>query len=221
MTRLLLKLPWFLSAPAVIAVAVALALGANLALSSYFERSFLDEADPLASVAGSGGEAQPTAAATSAGGAPPSPPSPAATVPANEPTAAAPTAPASEPTVLAPEPTQPPADASGVLLQGEWRDGEPGHNGEGIAKILRTEDGRLVLRVEEFSVTNGPDLFVVLSPDAGGYADGSLNLGGLKATDGNFNYDIPEGADLSQYKSVVVWCRSFDITFAVATLEEV
>jgi hypothetical protein len=35
--------------------------------------------------------------------------------------------------------------------------------------------------------------------DAG--PDGALNLGGLKRTDGVFNYDVPPGADVSQYKS--------------------
>jgi hypothetical protein len=102
-----------------------------------------------------------------------------------------------------------------------WQDGEPGHNGEGVAKIILTEDGKLVLRVEDFSVTNGPDLIVVLSPDDDAYAHGSLNLGALKATDGNFNYEIPEGTDLSRYKSVVVWCKSFPTTFAYATLQDV
>jgi hypothetical protein len=111
-----------------------------------------------------------------------------------------------------------PTPAAAVLYEGEWRDGEPGHNGAGRVRIGRDADGKLVLRVEEFSVTNGPDLFVVLSPDADAYAAGSLNLGGLKATDGNFNYEIPDGTDLSQYKSAVVWCRSFDVTFAYATL---
>jgi hypothetical protein len=126
----------------------------------------------------------------------------------------------SQPPPAATAPATPP-NAPGVLFQGEWRDGAPGHNGEGIVKIIRTPEGRLVLRVEEFSVTNGPDLFVVLSPSHDGYADGSLNLGGLKATDGNFNYDIPDGTDLSQFRSAVVWCRGADITFAYATLEEV
>jgi hypothetical protein len=107
----------------------------------------------------------------------------------------------------------------GIILTGEWRDGEPGHNGEGRAQILRDTSGSLFLRLEEFSVTNGPDLFVVLSPDADGYADGSLNLGGLKATDGNINYEIPTGTDLTQFQSAVIWCRGFDVTFAVATLE--
>ena len=196
MTKLLLKLPWFVSAPAFAAIAAALAISVNLALSSYFERSFLDEADPLVST-GDMLSDQPTASMPNA------------------------TASAGGPTQPAAEPTAPPASQAGILLQGEWQDGEPGHNGAGIAQVIRTEDGDLVLRVEEFSVTNGPDLVVVLSPDDGGYADGSLTLGELKATDGNFNYDIPAGTDLSQYKSVVVWCRSFPTTFAFAPLEEV
>lgn len=37
------------------------------------------------------------------------------------------------------------------------------HAGEGVAAISRDADGQLVLRLEGFSVTNGPDLFVALS----------------------------------------------------------
>jgi hypothetical protein len=188
-TRRLANIPWYWSATATIALAAILAIGTNVLIGPYFERSFLNEADPLAS----------------AGAPPPEDTTPDAAGAIESPAAA----------------TASPADAAGVLLHGEWRDGEPGHNGEGRVRIGRDAGGKLVLRVEEFSVTNGPDLFVVLSPDPDGYADGSLNLGELKATDGNFNYEIPEGADLSLYESVVVWCRSFDVTFAYATLEEV
>ncbi len=31
----------------------------------------------------------------------------------------------------------------------------------------------------------------------------------MKATNGSFNYEVPAAVDLSQYKSVVVWCRAF------------
>jgi hypothetical protein len=187
--KALSRIPWFISAPAVVAAAAALAVAVALLVGPYFERSFLDEPDPLASSEGVSDHPQPTAAATE----------PAPT-----------TAPGAEP----------PAPVAGILFEGMWRDGEPGHNGEGIARIIRTDDGMLVLRVEEFSVTNGPDLIVVLSPDDDAYAEGSLSLGELKATDGNFNYEIPAGTDLAQYRSVVVWCRSFPTTFAYATLEE-
>ena len=104
-----------------------------------------------------------------------------------------------------------------ILAASTFRDGEPGHRGSGVAHILRAADGTLTLRVENFSVTNGPDLFVVLSTSGDGYAEGSLNLGALKATDGNFNYEIPPGTDISKYRSAVIWCRRFDTDFAVAT----
>ena len=190
MTALLRRIPWFVSAPATVLAVVVMALVLNYALAPYFERSFLDEADPLAEVA------------EGAGAAPAIPSAP----------------PVAEPPADEATPT-PAANAPGVLASGELRDGEPGHNGEGRVELLRAPDGNLVLRFEEFSVTNGPDLFVVLSPDEDGYADGSLNLGGLKATDGNVNYDIPAGTDLAQYRSAVIWCRQFDVTFAVAPLE--
>ena len=42
--------------------------------------------------------------------------------------------------------------------------------------------------------------------------------GTLKATDGAFNYAVPEGTDISQFKSVVVWCKQFAVLFGTAPL---
>ncbi|MGE3073369.1 MAG: DM13 domain-containing protein [Dehalococcoidia bacterium] len=107
-----------------------------------------------------------------------------------------------------------------VVARGTFRDGEPGHHGEGTAQVIQDSTGNLLLRLEAFSVTNGPDLFVVLSSEPDKYeASGALDLGGLKATDGNFNYEIPAGTPLNDFKSVIIWCRQFDVTFAVAALE--
>jgi hypothetical protein len=108
----------------------------------------------------------------------------------------------------------------GVVRSGMWVGADAFHFAQGDALIIETEPGRYVLRVENFSVRNGPDLFMYLSPDPDGYAEGGLNLGTLRATDGAFNYDIPEGADLSAYQSVVVWCERFAVLFATATLQE-
>ena len=105
-----------------------------------------------------------------------------------------------------------------VVSEGTWQGADEFHFAEGKALLLETEPGNFVVRVEEFSVRNGPDLFVYLSPDAGGFADGALNLGTLKATDGAFNYAVPEGAEISQFKSVVVWCKQFAVLFGTAPL---
>lgn len=104
-----------------------------------------------------------------------------------------------------------------VVDQGTFQGADDFHYGNGTALLIQTAPDAYVLRFEDFSVLNGPDLFVVLSPSADGYADGSLVLGELKGTDGAFNYDVPAGTDLSQYASAVVWCRQFNVTFATAT----
>ena len=48
--------------------------------------------------------------------------------------------------------------------------------------------------------------------------DGSLDLGELKGNIGDQNYEIPADLDLSQFKSVVVWCQPFRVPFNAAPL---
>jgi hypothetical protein len=135
----------------------------------------------------------------------------------------APAGPTPTPTMpAAPSPTPSPVpspEGPGVLLRGMFEDGDPGHDGSGFVEIQRLADGSLNVFLSEFSVTNGPDLFVVLTRDPGGeYEDGDLVLDGLRANNGNQNYAIPAGTDLTQFGAVLIWCRSFDVEFAFATL---
>jgi len=124
----------------------------------------------------------------------------------------------SEPTAMAA--TEPVALAAGSLVPGST----PGDRASGSATIYRLTDASHVLRLEEFATTNGPDLFVVLSrnanPDADGIGDkGSyVQLDALKGNKGSQNYTLPADVDPSGYKSVVIWCRTFNIVFGYATL---
>ena len=96
------------------------------------------------------------------------------------------------------------------------------HFGRGTVWLIETSPGMYTMRFEDFSVRNGPDLFVYLTPDpAGESIDGAINLGELKATDGAFNYEIPPGTDVAQYASAIVWCRQFATLFAVSELAEI
>ncbi len=124
-----------------------------------------------------------------------------------------------EPVPTEPVPTEIPFVPAEVS-RGIWMGADSFHFAEGEALIIETAPGEYVLRVENFSVRNGPDLYMMLSPDPDGYAEGALNLGELRATDGAFNYDIPPGTDLADYASVIVWCEDFAVLFATATLEE-
>jgi hypothetical protein len=111
-----------------------------------------------------------------------------------------------------------PLGASGTVFRGEFRGADDFHFGRGQAILAEGAAGAWTLRVENFSVRNGPDLFVYLSPNPSGYADTAVNLGPLRATDGAFNYDVPAGTDLASARSVIVWCRRFSTLFAVAPL---
>jgi Electron transfer DM13 len=90
------------------------------------------------------------------------------------------------------------------------------HNAEGIAKVILLQDGSSILRLENLHVTNGPDLYVYLSPDKS--ASDFVNIGKLKANNGNQNYEIPAGTDLSEYDTVLIWCRPFSVLFGSTEL---
>ena len=94
------------------------------------------------------------------------------------------------------------------------------HKGSGQAKLIEI-DGKTFLRLENFSVTSGPDLYVYLSNstkpthnlnDLGEYVE----LGRLKATSGDQNYDIPASA--AGYRTAVIWCKQFGVLFSFAMM---
>ncbi len=90
------------------------------------------------------------------------------------------------------------------------------HDAQGNAYTIPLDDGGNVLRLENFKSTNGPDLFVYLATDDN--ASEFVNLGELKANQGNQNYDIPEGTDLEKYNKVLIWCKAFSVLFGSAEL---
>jgi Electron transfer DM13 len=121
-----------------------------------------------------------------------------------------------------PEPTPvatPTPFAPTTVASGTFQGSDDFHFGSGTARIIETKPGRYRLRFDDFSVRNGPDLYVYLSPSADGYADGALELGKLKATDGAFGYDLPDGADPAGFASAIIWCKQFSHLFATAPLD--
>ena len=113
-----------------------------------------------------------------------------------------------------------------AVKTGAFRDADSFHKGSGTATVYTVGEGQHVLRLEDFRVTNGPDLRVLLvnHPDpqnrddvqAGGY----IEVGSLKGNIGNQNYDIPAGTDIGAKSSVVIYCRPFHVVFSVAPLKE-
>ncbi len=108
------------------------------------------------------------------------------------------------------------------LLTGSFQGADDFHQGSGTATVYELEDGSRVLRFEDFEVTNGPDLHVLLVPD-GDPSDrddltGYVDLGSLKGNVGNQNYEIPNDIDISAFGSIVIYCEPFHVLFASASL---
>ncbi len=111
---------------------------------------------------------------------------------------------------------------------------EPGDAGEGAfrnlskettgqAQLVELDDGSFIVRIKDLATSNGPDLRVYLSrasADADGreFAEDFIDLGALKGNRGDQNYEVPDGVDVSRFRSVVIWCRRFTVGFGVASI---
>ena len=122
-------------------------------------------------------------------------------------------------------PVQPTAIAEPVaLVSGSFTRIDSLHAAEGTAIIYQLPDGSRVLRLENFSAQNGPDLYVSLSghpmprSNAETYDSGYVELERLKANQGNQNYALPAELDLAAFKSVVIYCKAFSVVFSTAEL---
>ena len=105
--------------------------------------------------------------------------------------------------------------------QGQFVDADSFHQGSGSATIYQQGDNR-VLRFENFEVTNGPDLHVLLVENVSATSNADLgeyiDLGQIKGNIGNQNYEIPPEVDLSKYSGVMIYCMPFHVVFATAPL---
>lgn len=112
----------------------------------------------------------------------------------------------------------PPDDFSELVKQGAWRGQDDFHFASGTAKILGNGEGEYILRLEGFSVRNGPDIEFFLSADAA-FDAGDVALGDVPATTGSYNVAIPTGTDIATVNYVLVHCVPFNVLFATAALE--
>lgn len=116
-----------------------------------------------------------------------------------------------------------------VLASAQFIDAEHGTSGRAV--VYRRSDGSRFLRLEDLDTSNGPDLHVWLTDRPSGgdcagcfdswgiYDDGAhVALGALKGNQGSQSYEIPDDADLSGMRSVVIWCDRFNVAFGTADI---
>ena len=100
-----------------------------------------------------------------------------------------------------------------IILQGNFIAQD--HEVKGKA-ILISGLTKKTLRFENFETTNGPNLHIYLSTDL--EANDFVDLGKIKATKGNVNYEVDSSIDLKRYNKVLVWCVPFKVLFSYAEL---
>jgi|CXWL01.1.fsa_nt_gi hypothetical protein len=91
----------------------------------------------------------------------------------------------------------------------------PAHPASGFVRTVEAE-GKTYVRYEDYKTINGPDLYVYLAKDLD--AKEFINLGRLKATEGNVNYEIPTNTDVGEYRYALTWCKQFGVLFNSADL---
>ena len=109
------------------------------------------------------------------------------------------------------------------MMQGEKNSvsipitGTAGHPASGTVRVIDA-NSKTYIRYENFKTINGPDLYVYIAKDL--EAKEYANLGTLRATEGNVNYEIPADVNLQDYKYVMVWCKAFGVLFNYADISE-
>lgn len=90
------------------------------------------------------------------------------------------------------------------------------HEVQGRASIIE-HNGQRTLRFEDFKTINGPNLHIYLSSELGN--TDFIDLGPIRATEGNVNYIVSADIDISRYNKVMVWCVPFGVLFSYAELK--
>jgi len=104
-----------------------------------------------------------------------------------------------------------------VIAQGNFKDADNFHKGDGTVKLIKSGDKYFVRFEDDFKVTNGPDLFVYFGRD--GKYSSEARVGALKGNIGSQNHEVPEGINPEEYNEVWIWCRAFSVPFSSAVLK--
>lgn len=110
-----------------------------------------------------------------------------------------------------------------VIAGGTFTEIDVLHSAKGTVTLYETPDKSRLLRLEDFGVTNGPDLHVYLvrnpkprKPEEVG--NDYIDLGSLKGNVGNQNFPVPREVDLTVYRGLIIYSAQFGVIFSSAEL---
>jgi Electron transfer DM13 len=116
------------------------------------------------------------------------------------------------------------AERAALVATGEFIHADPSdpiHHGAGKVSVYKTA----VFLESDFKVGPGPAYHVYLVPRPTIRASGDVrdtmyvDLGQLRAFEGSQRYPIPDGVDLADFPSVIIWCETFSVLISPADLE--
>jgi hypothetical protein len=102
------------------------------------------------------------------------------------------------------------------------------HKTGGRATIFKQADGTRLLRLTDFSTSNGPQLHVLLvdgknpesQKDFSLTAVKNIDLGDLKGNQGDQSYQLQGDVDPQEFNTVTIYCERFHANFGSAVLQE-
>ncbi|MBA3874816.1 MAG: DM13 domain-containing protein [Anaerolineae bacterium] len=110
-----------------------------------------------------------------------------------------------------------------VVAGGTFTEIDALHTAKGTVILYQLPDNSRLLRLEDFSVTNGPELHVYLvrnpkprKPEEVG--NDYIDLGALKGNVGNQNFPVPSETDLNAYQGIIIYSVPFSVIFSSAQL---
>jgi hypothetical protein len=115
------------------------------------------------------------------------------------------------------------ADRSAIVATGTFihaNPSDPVHWGKGKVSVYE----KAVFLESDFEVGPGPAYHVYLVPKPSIRASSDLgdamyvDLGGLRSFKGSQRYPIPEGVNLADYPSLIIWCERFSVLISPADL---
>jgi hypothetical protein len=111
--------------------------------------------------------------------------------------------------------------ATGIFIHANSID--PVHWGKGRVSVYQ----RAVFLEPDFEVGPGPAFHVYLVPKPSIRSSSDMkdvmyvDLGGLRSFTGSQRYQIPDGVNLKDYPSVIIWCERFGVLISPADLKVV
>jgi hypothetical protein len=94
------------------------------------------------------------------------------------------------------------------------------HSLAGSSSVVKDSTGNIFLRLENFTMTSGPDVYVYMSKSTTYSGSQSIEVRKLEGgfTDSNITIDIDNNLDYKEYKYVLVYCFQFSALFGRSEL---